>query len=95
MASQGLDPSQNCIAERGETQKLHGRGLGTDNRRTRSRGTQGHKIGKEQVRQVNPNALLNVTCSAPMPYNYILETEASLVRTPWVDRWLILRCLNG
>ena len=95
MASEGLDPSQKGIAERGEAQKLQGRELGTDRRRTGSRGTEGQETGKEQVRQVNPNASLNVTCSVPMPYNYILETEASLVRTPWVDRWLILRCLSG
>jgi len=86
VASQGLDPSQNCIAERGETQKLHGRGLGTDNRRTGSRGTQEHKIGKEQVRQVNPNTSLNLTCNAPLPHNYTLQTEASLVPTRCVDR---------
>jgi len=86
VASQGLDPSQKGIAELGEAQKLHGRGLGTDNRRTGSRGTEGHKSGKEQVRQVNPNASPNVTCNAPLPHNYTLQTEASLVPTRCVDR---------
>jgi len=84
VASEGLDPSQKGIAWSGEAQKLQGREPGTDTRRTGSRGTEGQEIGKEQVRQVNPNASLNVTCSAPMPYNYIPETEASLVRTPCV-----------
>ena len=50
MASQGLDPSHMGIAERGEAQKLHGRGRGTDSRRTGSRGTEGQDLGKEQVR---------------------------------------------
>jgi len=56
VASEGLDPSQKGIAERGEAQKLHGRGLGTDGRRTGSTGTEGQEIGKEQVRAMTSDS---------------------------------------